>query len=300
VIDELASEALAYYASQGRITDPGPQAAAFTGLPPDIRALTRAVQGLVFHYFADEKIFGWRPPKDRLPEIDTRHVRAMLARLAALDPRPLTEARPPQRRLVGCCRDFTVLLCAMARHHGMPVRARVGFARYFIRDFYVDHEIVEWWDTNERRWRLIDPQLSERLIAHYGICFDPFDIPRDQFIIGGRAWQLCRTGAADPEAFGLEPDLPEPRGIRFVRGHVIQDLAALNKVELLLWDVWGLMQAEPDAERALIDEVAERTQAADGFADVRRLYATSGLAVPECIRSLSPATGPREVTLGVE
>src|SRR2546426_6055085 len=113
--DDRASESLAYYASHGHIPAPALHAAAFAGLPADIRALTRAVQGLVFHYFADEKIFGWRPPKDRLPEIDTRRVRAMLARLAALDPRPLAEARPPERRLVGCCRDFAVLLCAMAR-----------------------------------------------------------------------------------------------------------------------------------------------------------------------------------------
>src|SRR5436309_2577734 len=171
--DDRASESLAYYASHGPITDPALHAAAFAGLPADIRALTRAVQGLVFHYFADEKIFGWRPPKDRLPEIDTRRVRAMLARLAALDPRPLAEARPPERRLVGCCRDFTVLLCAMARHHGIPIRA-------------------------------------------------------------------------------------------------------------------------------LVDEIAERTQAADGFADVQQLYARSGLAVPERIRSLSPVVGPHEVALGAE
>jgi Transglutaminase-like superfamily len=296
--NDPASEALAYYASHGRITDPGPQAATFAGLPANIRALTRVVQGLIFHYFADEAIFGWRPPKDRLSEIDTRQVSAMLARLTALDSRPLTEARPPERRLIGCCRDFTVLLCAMARHHGIPVRARVGFARYFVPDFHVDHEIVEWWDSGEHRWRLVDAQISEQHVAHYRIRFDPFDVPRDQFIVGGRAWQLCRTGAADPQTFGLDPDRPEPRGISFVRGHVIQDLAALNKKELLLWDVWGLMQAALDAGLALVDEVAERTQAADGFADVRRLYATPGLAVPERVRSLSPAAGPREVALG--
>ena len=29
----------------------------------------------------------------------------------------------------------------------------------------------------------------------------------------------------------------------YVRGHVIQDLAAQNKMEVLLWDVWGLMLA---------------------------------------------------------
>jgi hypothetical protein len=86
----------------------------------------------------------------------------------------------------------------------------------------------------------------------------------------------------------------------YVRGHVIQDLAAQNKMEVLLWDVWGLMLADDDAELALVDEVAERTQAADDFADLRRLYARAGLAVPARVRSLSPANGPHEVALDLD
>src|SRR5262249_43761842 len=153
---------LAYYATQGPITDPGSAAGALADLPGDLPALARVVQGLVFHYFADEPIFGWRPSPARVAEIDTRHVSSMLARLAALDAGPLPAPRPPERRLVGCCRDFPVLLCALARQQGIPVRARVGFARYFSPDFHVDHEIVEWWDGTQRRWRLVDAQLSER------------------------------------------------------------------------------------------------------------------------------------------
>jgi Transglutaminase-like superfamily len=221
----------------------------------------------------------------------------MLGRLAELDARPLTEPRPPERRVVGCCRDFTVLLCSLARHRGIPVRARVGFARYFVPDFCVDHEIVEWWDASQRRWRLVDPQLSGRHLVHYRIGFDPLDVPRDQFVVGGRAWQLCRKGEADPDTFGLAPELPWPRGMDFVRGHVIQDLAALNKVELLLWDVWGLMLADAGTDLALLDEVAERTQVQDGFADLRRLYDTPGLAVPGRVRCLSPAAGPHDVAI---
>ena len=34
-------------------------------------------------------------------------------------------------------------------------------------------------------------------------------------------------------SFGRAPELPEPRGMVFVRSHVAEDLAALNKVELL-------------------------------------------------------------------
>lgn len=67
----------------------------------------------------------------------------------------------------------------------------------------------------------------------------------------------------DADRFGLDPRAPQPRGFTFVRGHVVQDLAALNKVELLLWDIWGVMQAEPDAALPLLDEIAERTQAAE-------------------------------------
>ena len=288
-----------YYASHGPITDPGPEAAAFAGLPADVPALARIVRGLIFHYMADEAILGWAPPRQRLAEIDTRTVPAMLRRLRALDDRPLTEPRPPERRLLGCCRDFTVLLCAMARHRGIPVRARVGFARYFVPDFHVDHEIVEWWDARQGRWRFVDAQLGEPQRAHFGIGFDPFDVPREQFLVGGRAWQLCRAGQADPDSFGLVPSLPQPRGLRFVRAHVVQDLAALNKVEMLLWDVWGLMQAELDAALPLLDEVAARTQAADGFADVRRLYATPGLAVPDRVQCLSPARGPHDAAVDV-
>ena len=87
-----ATTPLAYYATQGPVTDSGGAAGLLDGLPTDVRTLARIVQGLVFHYFADEAILGWRPPRARLAEIDTRHASAMLARLAALDPRPLRSA----------------------------------------------------------------------------------------------------------------------------------------------------------------------------------------------------------------
>jgi len=289
---------LDYYASHGPITDPGLEAAAFAGLPADLPALSRIVQGLVFHYFADQHLFGWTPPKERMTEIDSRTVPAMLGRLRALDDRPLAERRPPERRILGCCRDFTVLLCAMARHHGIPVRARVGFATYFSPSFYTDHEILEWWDATARRWKLLDPELSERHLAYFKIDFDPFDVPRDAFVVGGRAWQLVRTGTVDADRFGLDPKASEPRGFTFVRGHVVQDLAALNKVELLLWDIWGLMQAEPDGALPLLDDVAERTVAADTLVDLQRLHGMPGLAVPPRVKCLSPAVGPHEVLVG--
>lgn len=185
----------------------------------------------------------------------------------------------------------------MARHQGIPVRARVGFATYFSPGFHTDHEVVEWWDAGEQRWKLLDPELSDRHVAHFKIGFDPFDVPRDAFLVGGRAWQVCRSGEADADMFGLDPRAPQPRGMRFVRGHVVQDLAALNKVELLLWDIWGLMDAPPDTAVSLLDDVAERTLAGDSLTDLQRLYALPGLAVPPRVQCLSPARGPHEAVV---
>ena len=46
-------------------------------------------------------------------------------------PRPMrARAGPksdPERRFVGNCRHFTVLLCAFLRARGVPARARCGF-----------------------------------------------------------------------------------------------------------------------------------------------------------------------------
>jgi hypothetical protein len=287
---------LAVYRVQSAVTDPGQHADLFAALPADLPGLARVAGGLVVHYFADKWVLGYEAPGDRLGEVDTRTVGAMLARLRVLDGRPLTEARPPERRLVGCCRDYAVLLCAMARHRGIPARLRVGFADYFVPGSWEDHAVAEGWDLAAGRWRLIDAQLGAPQMAYYRIPFDPLDVPRDRFLVGGRAWRMCRRGEADPNSFGVS--VPgAPRGWPFLRSRLLLDLAALNRQEMLQWDGWGL--SEPAASTlALLDEVARLTEGDIDPSLVQALAtAHPELAVPSVIRSFSPATGPREVTL---
>jgi len=69
-----------------------------------------------------------------------------------------------------------------------------------------------------------------------GISFDPLDVPRDQFLTAGVAWQMCRTGQDNPDHFGIF----NMRGLWFVRGNLVRDLLALNTIEILPWDVWGV------------------------------------------------------------
>lgn len=292
---------LAYYTAQSPFTNPREYESLFADLPHDIAGLCRVVQGLVIHYRSGE-LFGHTIPQERLPEINTRYVSKMLARIHALDDRPLTEPRPPETRLVGCCRDFATLLCAMARFRGIPTRTRIGFAAYFSPVFNHDHEIVEVWDTDERRWRLVDPEQSPLHVQMNQLTFDPLDVPRDQFLVAGLVWQRCRAGAADPDRFGVAP-ADEARGWWFVRHKLIQDLAAQNKMELLLWDTWGLMATEePTGEDlALLDEVAAITQGGmDAFPQARALLErTPELRVPDRVMSFSPVTPPEEAALAV-
>lgn len=293
---------LSFYSKQSSITDPGKYGEMFYDLPSDITGLCHIVQGLIIHYISGEELFGYKIPNERLPEADTCYVEDMLERIFELDKHPLTKARSPEKRLIGCCRDFSTLFCAMARHQGIPTRNRVGFGVYFTPGLYIDHEIVEYWDEDAKLWRLVDPEMSDRCINQYKIPFNVIDVPRDQFIVGGLAWQLCRSGKADPDKFGF-PKL-DIKGLWFVRNRLIHDLAALNKLELLLWHTWRLMDEKPEPsidDLKVLDEIASLTQAGDDafeeMVNIYNIYPT--LKPPFVVMSYSPGVEPYEVELRI-
>ncbi len=94
-----------FYATQSTITDPGELDHRLDELPGDLESLQEAARQLVFHYRAggDFEEHGIAP--EWIAEINTRYGDRMLARLLELQDFPLTEERPPHRRLVGCCRS---------------------------------------------------------------------------------------------------------------------------------------------------------------------------------------------------
>ena len=297
---------LEYYRTQSPITEPGEYVELFNDLPHDIPGLCRAVRGLVFPIDAEE-LYGYTIPEDKRREVDTRYIEKILARIIELDDRPLSEPRSPEKRFVGCGRDMAVLFSAVARHRGIPARTRVGFAAYipdFGPDFIVRHLVAEYWDSDEKRWCLVDPGLDELLIDQNNIQFDTMDIPRDQFIVAGLVWQMCRAGSAEPDRFGEFPD-SFLKGWWFIRNNLILDLASQNRMELLLWDSWGdLMGNEPEPteeQLMLLDKVATLTQAGDeAFDEMRAVYEGEAvLRVPSVITCYSFVTEPSEVVLAI-
>jgi hypothetical protein len=236
------------WTGHSRLSDPAGHVGAIAALPSDIGALNDIIQGVLVH-------------SDWLPEygLDASRLRAtsrqtlpVLERLNDIferDAQPLQTARPAERRTIGTCRDFALLLCSFLRSKGVPSRLRCGFAAYF-GEGWEDHWVCEYWDRPSRSWRLSDPQIDSLLKDRYRIGFDPADVPREAFLTAGEAWRDCRDAGADPVRFGHG----EVTGLWFVKINLIRDHHVLNGRETSAWDGWR--DAPPSSRRVRDDEIS--------------------------------------------
>jgi hypothetical protein len=256
--------------------------------PRGLAALCELIQGLLIHRDMARFAYGVTLSEERINDAHLRPIREMLARIRALDGRPLTVPRAPGGRMVAVCRHFSLMLCAILRRQGVAARARCGFGAYFTPDRFEDHWVCEYWNADKARWILVDAQLDAVQRKILPVDFDPLDVPRDRFIVASDAWQMCRAGRTRAERFGLS-FVPGLSGAWFIAGNLVRDLAALNRMEMLPWDVWGLMQMGDDGlldggMGALLDRAAAATLGGDGaLAEVRALYEDDRLRVPPVV-----------------
>lgn len=279
---------LSFYCRQGQMTDPGNYGHLFDSLPDDPLSLSIALHGLIaIDLWVRMGVLS--VPAERHQEFNLRGVRQKLLRLLQLDDRPLTVARSIEQRLLGNCRDLSILMCAILRHHGVPARVRSGFATFFdpVRRF--DHWVCEYWKPDAQRWvsvdawmsqvqyeqERLDPTLRAGLAGLLNIGYNPLDVSAEHFVTGAQAWQCCRTNGDNPDLFGTYGDL---QGLWFVRDNLLRDFLCLNKVEVLPWDCWGLMSGKRESplenELELLDQIASATEGGDeALAEILTLYA---------------------------
>jgi hypothetical protein len=242
------------YARQSPVTDPGEGSSWYDGLPTDLAALTAVVRNLVVH---QDRVPPGSVDAARLArEPRVRDVATMVATLRDLDARPATERRAPQNRIVGHCRTSSVLLTSFLRHQGVPARPRCGFSVYYAggREFYGDHWVTEYGDRPSGRWRLADAELDEPTCRQHGIGFDPLDVPRDQLLLAGRAWQDGRTDSDRWRWYGSHPG---DTGRAYVAGQLLRDVACLRRDEPGAFDSWAPDPLPPHLED--LDLLAART-----------------------------------------
>jgi hypothetical protein len=235
------------YTRQTRFSDPGHHLSrlaaltAATNSSEVVAGIGAAVRNLLVHYRASGLDF----PPARLAEIDSRWVETMLDTLPP--DAPWDQPLPAEQRIVGCCRDFTLLTVAALRARGIPARSRVGFADYFDAGFHVDHVITEFHDGD--RWKATDTQLDPAA----GFPVDASDVPLGPggLRTAAQCWLAFRRGEIDPETYGVGPGVPL-RGPVMIRKYVLTELAHRRGDETLLWDFWG-------ADKSLIGDLGDRS-----------------------------------------
>lgn len=269
--------ALDYYRTHSPVTDPRRRAHLLDGLPAGVGALVAIVKGVTLHEVPARVHGVWQegggPGADR-----TRFVADLLAAIQAIDDAPLAVPRGYAERVVSGCRTPPLLLVAMLRHQGVPARKRTGIARYLGRNAHgAVHDVAEYWDERRGRWVLVDPGtddfLTDRWRAYYAGSdqswrseYDVLDLSRDMFITGPNLWQRCRCGLIDArELHKREGGLP------FAGLALLEDLNALNKVELMTHDL--AFDAAANGPLEFLDAMAEAAAGVDErFVEARRCF----------------------------
>lgn len=223
-----------YFTTPGPTTDVARHADLFAELPSNPSALGAIVRGVMLHnWMATMGDIEFTPERNGMHVIGAA---AIVDRVLEIDPSPLDVKRPAGRRMIGFCYHFALLHCALLRANGVPSRTRCGFASYFAPGKWIDHWAVEYWDGDH--WHLHDPQIGRD------------DLTVDDFHNGVEAWNLCRAGEVDPAVHGNG----EQWGWDELRGSLVNDVGALNKVDVGGWYWCDLLRVEPlDQPHATVD-----------------------------------------------
>ncbi len=262
---------LEYYANHSPLTDPGEYVAMFDGLPEDPVDIAKIVQGVLIHKLTVAHYNVDISPVQRAEQY-LRSVQERLKHYSQIDPKPMMVQRRPADRQVGVCRDFALLFIAMLRHKHIPARMRIGFAEYLVPNSPIkaDHWIGEYWNADQERWILFDPQIDDVQREATQITCNVSDLKQDvDFFLAGKAWTMARAGKAKSTYFRFSGRW---KGMPCIRGNLLHDFQALNKIELNPWDYWDDLSMRAESaltaeDKALLDRIAALTTTTDDHFD---------------------------------
>lgn len=242
-------DALEYYRKHSWVTDIVTSKDLLDNLPESLEEIRSACQNVLIHKwilkyfgkqaygvkFSDFEAIG-RVPVD---EYNLVTMREMVSVIRELKETPLNTPRVPLQKLIVNCRHYAVFFTSLLRERNIPARVRSGCAGYLEprdSEYFMDHYVAEYWNQEEERWVLVDAQLDDGMMRNMGVTFDPCDVPREEFVVAGQIWNLYRNGKVNPDKYGIETY----GGVDYLLFKVVNDVACLNKEEVLPWDAWGL------------------------------------------------------------
>lgn len=291
---------LEYYKTPGTITDLSKYNAFWEKITSNPEYICRIAAGIFIHD-CSTSFFKVEYSEDKL--FHPLLMSDLMEALIRTDDNYLTRVRDAEKRLLVCCREYSVFTVSLLRAKGIPARSRCVFAIYVnVAEGMEDHWIVEYW--NGERWVAIDPMvdpmflsafqrkgviringIDKKTVSNYGFP-NPSDLAQHEYILMGEAWKYLRENIVSEEQFSYL-DL---KGKHYVRMQLLRDFSALNKFEFQThfalvnqgysWDSWRLMTV-PDEELTsldleLLDKIAELTLDVDkNFKDITYLYDTT-------------------------
>lgn len=260
-------EILEIHRQYGPLTDPGKYSFLYSGLPQSTEGLTSLIKKQLIHPFDAGQFLDQLPKDVSIEDRKFPSVERMLEILVNRDPEGLSSDRKPGDRLIVACVHHSLLFASILKHRGIPVRIRFGFATYIggNSDYRVSHAICEVWDTQKKKWLLVDP--DRRIV----------DLSRSRFEFAGQAWERLRDnrihkdryisshGSTDRAVLHLLcHDFSSLLGNEFVYwedppivNEYKSELSELGRVKLEILDRIAEMLAKPDENFSEMTQIYE-------------------------------------------
>jgi len=251
-----------YYRTHGIMSEPGAYRDMLSPLPQSIPEIIDLVQNFLLHQHC-APMYDFKIPQGRLRETWMRSFGEKLEFLSEKEMKNLHDPIPLEHKMIAICRDFSVIATALCREAGIPARARCGFADYLEPGKYIDHWILEYWNSDKEAWIRVDTQLDDVQKRVFGIQFDSLDVGK-RFLTASEAWILCRNGDADPSLFGIM----EWWGFDYICCNLLLDANSLLKMPFQPWDLWPGYKVSSaadwiDDDFKVLDELAEVSKKVD-------------------------------------
>ena len=236
-------DVLKFYGEHGRMTKIKTMKDMVTDIPKDVPSIVSIVQNILMHKHWAES-YGVEVKDKRHEEPSLRSIEEKLIHLNKLGYNHVSDKRSIEEKILGICRDFSVMAAALCIEAGIPARARCGFSTYFQQGKYIDHWVLEYWNENKKRWVLVDAQIDDFQRKKLDISFNTLDVDDQYFITAPRAWMMCRERELTPELFGIF----QWWGYDYLRCNLILDANSLLKLPMQPWDVWEGYKKLPMSE----------------------------------------------------
>lgn len=237
---ENLEKILEFYKKTSSYTDLGFYKDFAKNLPDDLEELCLLQRHQIIHpiNLVDEK---WRNNKDsfygdmtKVPITRLNYeddifptAQSILAELLRKNPN-YKKNREIENKVHVTCRGQATLLASILKAKGIPARVRSGFAGYALNNGkFWDHWITEFFDESSKKWQLADADCCCN-----DIDFNPYNMPREKFLFGAKAWLAIRKKEVKEEVICFASN-PVTKGLKAAIRGLFFDFHCLMNDEII-------------------------------------------------------------------